>query len=682
MAIQKISSTVIGPGAVTSEQIATGAITAADIPDGEITNAKIDTVAASKVTGEISTSQIADTAVTNAKIDTVASTKVTGRVQDNEDLPNIRPSLLLDFANSKVLDPRITFTRSSTGTYWDGKTVAKAEENLLIHSQDFSNSVWQPNAYLVGITSNAALAPDGTTTADKATALNGNDSHFISNFFDYKNANETYTLSVYAKSVEYDYIKLFGANSSTSEVWFNISTGAIGSSAGPGLVSSNITDVGNGWYRCEITFTNPDTQARNTGFYPTPTDNVSNFAGDDTSGIYIWGAQLEQRSSVTAYTPTTSVPITKYQPVLQTASVNQPRFDHDPVTYKSKGLLIEEQRTNLYTSSKTLEASGSTVSNIILPDGSQNGGRIINRSAPFNFYHIGSSLNSETSVTASMFVKAGLGNGQIYFGFEQTGTRFLEDGRFLFDLVNGSIQTSRTYFTATLTGVGNGWYRISVTGTINVTGGPVVHIGNNGNDYENTVHAWGLQLEQGSFATSYIETNGSTVTRTPDRPSILTSTFGINQTEGTIYSEVDLNNVVRVAGGAAQRRHVWSLIPSTGSIQDGWLTVYYNETSFDVLSYGNTINDYLTNATSNFGVTKNASAYFDDGGLVDTFASIDGNAVAENSPGAISRNLTYHNLEIGYAINNSDRVLSGCIAKLAYYPKRLSNAQLQALTED
>ena len=63
------------------------------------------------------------------------------RILNNESLPDIRPSLLLDFANSKTLDPRITFTRGSTATYWDGKTTAKAEENLLIRSQELDNVV-------------------------------------------------------------------------------------------------------------------------------------------------------------------------------------------------------------------------------------------------------------------------------------------------------------------------------------------------------------------------------------------------------------------------------------------------------------------------------------------------------------------------------------------------------------
>jgi len=77
---------------------------------------------------------------------------------------SVRPSLLLDFANTKTLDPRITFTRASTGTYYDGKTVAKSEENLMLYSQEFDNAYWSKPSTTV--LANNTSAPDGTTTAE------------------------------------------------------------------------------------------------------------------------------------------------------------------------------------------------------------------------------------------------------------------------------------------------------------------------------------------------------------------------------------------------------------------------------------------------------------------------------------------------------------------------------------
>ena len=99
----------------------------------------------------------------------------------NTTLPTIRPSLNLDFARTKSLDPRITFSRpdnlssNTTGsaTYYDGRTTAKAEENLLKGSNDFGNSAyWTPTNASTPVT--GITAPDGTLTAYSFTASGEN----------------------------------------------------------------------------------------------------------------------------------------------------------------------------------------------------------------------------------------------------------------------------------------------------------------------------------------------------------------------------------------------------------------------------------------------------------------------------------------------------------------------------
>jgi hypothetical protein len=80
-----------------------------------------------------------------------------------QNFPTISPSLSLDFANVQALDPRITFTRASTATYYGTRT-ALAEQNLLLYSQEFDNAAWTKTSTTV--TANSTTAPDGTTTAD------------------------------------------------------------------------------------------------------------------------------------------------------------------------------------------------------------------------------------------------------------------------------------------------------------------------------------------------------------------------------------------------------------------------------------------------------------------------------------------------------------------------------------
>ena len=94
--------------------------------------------------------------------------------------PSINPSLLLDFANSKVLDPRITFTRTTTATYYDGVTTAVAEQNLLTYSQEFDNAAWSKTSG--SVTANADNAPDGTSTADLFTP-SASDARIQQSFF-------------------------------------------------------------------------------------------------------------------------------------------------------------------------------------------------------------------------------------------------------------------------------------------------------------------------------------------------------------------------------------------------------------------------------------------------------------------------------------------------------------------
>src|SRR6056300_924694 len=294
---------------------------------------------------------------------------------------SIRPSLNLDFANSKVLDPRITFTRGSNATYYDGYTSVKAEENLLPYSQNFSG--WIP---LRGsATANATTAPDGTTTATELSR-----SGATSNTVYYQNinviGNQNYVYSFYAKSNGKDYCILSeGAtpvsSGSNASSWINLTNGTVGTEDSDHNII--VTDVGNSWYRISTTLTSYATRSVSFRVETAETDNSRTMV-DDGQGIYVWGGQLEQRDSLTAYTPTTSSAITKYQPALQTAGNNVARFDHNPATGESLGLLIEESRSNLVNISEEFDngawskANSSITANTILaPDGTLSADKIV-----------------------------------------------------------------------------------------------------------------------------------------------------------------------------------------------------------------------------------------------------------------------------------------------------------------
>ena len=416
---------------------------------------------------------------------------------DGYSMPDVRPSLLLDFANSKTLDPRITFTRGSTATYWDGHTTAKAEENLITYSQELRDATYTNGG--VVFTENDTTAPDGTTTADKVTFTSQTTSRF------YKiipNSTGGYlTFSFYAKYVDKQWISVRISESAAGtpgiylRTWFDLNNGVVGTDE---TNDATITSVGNGWYRCTVTSQH---QVASDAFLirgaaaDNATSNVA-AAGD----VYFWGLQAEQRSSATAYTATTSSPIVKYQPTLQTAASGEARFDHDPVTGESKGLLIEESRTNNLTYSEQIDNSDWTKSGayvtantMIAPDGTQTADKLsentANSSHDLRQAFTGS---SSTTYTYSFYAKAGERSEITFFAALSSGSA---GGSF--NLATGVASSAYMY------PVGNGWYRCYVPVTTASSGGALnmILILNNGSassytgDGYSGIYFWGLQLE-------------------------------------------------------------------------------------------------------------------------------------------------------------------------------------------
>ena len=216
--------------------------------------------------------------------------------------PNVQPSLLLDFANAKQLPPSVTFTRATTATYYDGSTTAMAEQNLFTYSQN-STTNWTNFSNRLTITTSYEAAPDGTNTGMRLQNSSGSIGYFYqnvgSNLFV---SGTTYALSVWVKS----------------------NTGATQTAQLMLPVTSAVTNV---------TVTTSWTRVS----WVTTASSTNSFAGiildpATATDISVWGFQVEQRSAVTAYTATTTQPITNYVPVLLTAGGGQPRFDHNPTT--------------------------------------------------------------------------------------------------------------------------------------------------------------------------------------------------------------------------------------------------------------------------------------------------------------------------------------------------------------
>jgi trimeric autotransporter adhesin len=186
--------------------------------------------------------------------------------------------------------------------------------NLYSYSQELDNAAW--GKANVTATANATTAPDGTTTAENIVPTASNVLH-LTNQSIVIQPTVSATISVYAKASGYDFIALVFSTGSVSvgreslQV-FDLSTGTVATSYNTAPTSASIVDVGDGWYRCSATWSHPTVAISSEGFWPVPSDQNPRtaYTGDGTSGVYLWGAQLEQSTTVGNYVETeaTSAP--------------------------------------------------------------------------------------------------------------------------------------------------------------------------------------------------------------------------------------------------------------------------------------------------------------------------------------------------------------------------------------
>ena len=240
------------------------------------------------------------------------------------------PSVDITFiGNKRSLVDRVSgnaaqFTRNTIGTYVgaDGliKTAAAGElrytydpltgeelgllveenrTNFITRSEeldDTGSTGWIPHSS--SVFPNAILSPDGNTTADKLVESNLTSEHYIrtSSTASVVSGNK-YTISIFAKPAERSILRIAATTSTLpGSVTFDLINQTFSEN---GAIGHPVQVLPNGWYRCSATFTASASSTTFSYFY------LSGFyAGDGTSGMYLWGAQFETGSFPTSYIPT------------------------------------------------------------------------------------------------------------------------------------------------------------------------------------------------------------------------------------------------------------------------------------------------------------------------------------------------------------------------------------------
>lgn len=630
-----------------------------------------------------------------------------------------RPSLVMDFVRREChrnnaagnlepvdLNTFMTFTRGSTATYvgpdglikeaavntprygYDpvtgealGLLIEEQRTNLVTYSRNLESGSWARTGYSCE-TSSDCLAPDGSLSASKLVALTSAWLQCPRQVT--VTPNTTYTFSF----------------------WINLSLSTRNGGYRVHDISNSV-DIGsylpyvgsNGWVRQTFTFTTAS-NCTAVNIYPHAYDALAGYK------FYFWGIQLEAGSFPTSYIPTpatfTGRASTKTyfdsNGVMQTAASGVAATDYGYVDgrWVSKGLSLEGQATNLLTSLANQTPTNATkVTNAaIAPDGTTTAFKLIPSTtlSAAHYTAINPSVASGNTYACSVFAAAAeysaltvvLTSGG--FGIDMFGT---------FNLATGVCGVTTASYNAgarvSMQKCGAFWRCVITAPCVTTNAGvniqfrplPAYLTGDNQSpgDGVSGIYLWGAQLETGSVATSYIPTTTAQVTRAAD-----TSTSA-QVTRAADYNSCNTQNIASVDGGVIAVRTGGFISPNWAAlvqIDDG------QSNAARILldgSNGNKQPRLFVNQNTTAGVVVSedvtlaslgAAAFAGRYGKASNAISYNGRTAFAQGSVTLSGNKAPTRLTIG-CIGMSYQ-LNGYIKQLTYFPRQLSDADLQALT--
>jgi len=561
-----------------------------------------------------------------------------------------------------------TFSRGSTlAATRVGPTglIEKGRENLLLQSNNFDTTWGTSSATPIS----GYADRNGGTNAWLLRELASTAPHWI------RQSSGLYsgigTFSFYAKKKDYDWVQFGRSGDGGDYANFNISNGTLGNVSGASIIDRKIDSVGNGWYRCSVTYIFGSNSFVGIALIRSDVSTrYESYLGDGTSGTYIQDAQVEIGLAATDYIESGAT--TGKAGLLE----DEPRFDYSGGA-TCPSLLLEPSRTTILPYSEYFQGWHSN-SNVLFsyneatsPEGLTNAAKITaNGTSGAYFRHTTSATAGDN--TFSIFAK--YDDCQyiaLRIGFFTGG----DDGTVWFDIQNGvKAGSDGSVMEYDIEDYGNGWYRCYVVHNVDaadLTGYAFVFLTNQDEDTLVTngtgTYFYGAQWEEGSYPTSYIPNHsGGSVTRGGDDLALdgMQSNGIFSASAGTLLLDIK-------RGVSQDNSEIIFNFIDTSNVEA--IRLYYsNEGEVSSFRVRNNLDfEFVINTTS-LGFSPKIAISWDGTSRLEVFGN---GAKIPKTGGNFSRNVDINE----FALENTNSNLTE-LNKIIFFPEALSDADCITLT--
>ena len=412
--------------------------------------------------------------------------------------------------------------------------------------------------------------------------------------------------------------------------------------------------------------------------------------------VMAWDTQGANDGVPAGFTLTRATTATAFGPdgALYTAAAGELRHEWDALTGEYKGWLLEGAGTNLLKSSEDFRsaAAGNPITAWVntsctvsadattAPDGTATADKLVEDSTTSaKVVSQVSTVADNAVVTLSVYVKAAENSQFDLYGINTTNSVMARYNLTAKTAAYSTKSGNGVFISAGIEDVGNSWYRCSLTyqlgsgitaynNVIRFFNGTTSSYAGNG---VNGFYVWGAQAEVGYYPTSYIAATSATVTRAADMLTIATSAFPFNAVEGTLYVESSLYAV-----GDTPVRVAAAIENSSAEL----IYINYHDTEAGDPIYCAVVDGGVGQVSTKILAATTVGTFYKAAiGYKPNDTGVAGEGTATTDTSCTTPTVT--TLRIGSFTGSGTNMLHGHVKHVAYFPRRLSNAELALLTK-